>query len=96
MRIVNIQEAAKALTNHLKNGNGRVFSACYVKRSDGKERVANGRFNVVAHLKGGERAYKPSDYKLVTYYDTNSAGYRSIPLDALKWVQVDGEKLVVA
>jgi hypothetical protein len=96
MRIVNIKEAAKALTNHLKNGNGRVFSACFVKRSDGTERVCNGRFNVTAHLKGGESAYSPSDYKLVRYYDTNSAGYRSIPLDGLKWVQVDGEKLVVA
>ena len=96
IRIVNVAQAAQALKNHLHNGDGRVFSAAYTKRSDGTERVANGRFNVTKHLKGGEPAYNRAEKNLLCYYDTNSKGYRSIPLDGLKWVQVDGERLVVA
>jgi hypothetical protein len=95
MRTITLTEAINLLKTHRKSGTGRIFSAEFTKK-DGDTKVANGRFNVTAHLKGGEPAYDREAAGVLCYYDINSKGYRNINLAGLKWVQVDGEKVAVA
>jgi hypothetical protein len=89
-------QAVQFLKEHRANGNGRTFSATFVKRTDNTLKTLNCRFGVTSALKGGKAAYKASDKGLMVVYDQNAKGYRSINLAALKEIQIDGKKMVVA
>jgi hypothetical protein len=67
------------------------FTACFIKRTDGTERVLNGRLRVKKHLKGGDKAYNFSSKGLVSVYDVRAKGYRAIPMDSLLWVRARGQ-----
>jgi hypothetical protein len=75
-----------------KVGDGKIFSAGFTKK-DGSFRVMNCRRGVVKHLKGGVLKYNPQEKQLIPVYDMHSKGYRSIPFDRLKWIQVDGKTI---
>ena len=73
----------------IESTNGHVFGAKFVKKTGG-ERVMNCRIGVTSKLKGGvsTTAHKPN---LVTVYDMVNKGYRSINLDTLKSLTIDGK-----
>lgn len=72
-------------------GDGRFFSAKFVKRTNGEIRKINARVGVKNHLKGGEKNFKDEDYDLVTVYDLMNGGYRSIPMDSLVELKAHGK-----
>lgn len=96
MKIINTVEAVQLLKDHRAKGAGRVFGVTFVKRTDNTLKVMNARFGVTSALKGGKAAYKATDKGLMTVYDINAGGYKSINLAALKGITVDGEVYTVA
>lgn len=85
MNIITIENAAKLI----KSTNGRIFSASFVKK-DGSSREMTCRLGVKKHLKGGELAYDPSEYDLMTVFDLQKNQYRMINLDTITSITVDG------
>jgi hypothetical protein len=96
MKIITTAEAVQILKDHRAKGAGRNFGVTFVKRTDNTLKTMNARFGVTAALKGGKAAYKAADKGLMTVYDQNAAGYRTINLAALRSLTVDGEVYAVA
>jgi hypothetical protein len=96
MKIIPVTEAIAKLKDHRANGNGRVFSVEFARRKDGTIKVANARFHVTSHLKGGKLAFKPEGKGLMGYFDVNAGDYRFINLAGIRAVQIDGERFQVA
>jgi hypothetical protein len=70
---------------------GKVFSVVFVKRTTGEEREMVCRQGVTKHLAGGEAAYNFSEKKLIPVYDMRVEGYRSIPVEGIIRIKIDGE-----
>ena len=70
---------------------GKFFSASVTKK-DGTERIMNCRTNVKKHLKGGKLNYDARKAFNFIVWDRIAKGYRTIKLDALNWIQIDGKK----
>jgi hypothetical protein len=85
MNIITIENAAKLM----KSTNGRIFSTSFVKK-DGSSREMTCRLGVKKHLKGGELAYDPSEYDLMTVFDLQKNQYRMINLDTITSITIDG------
>ena len=62
---------------------GTIFSIQFTKRSNGAARRMVCRLGVKKYLRGGAAAYNPTDKGLMTVYDLENKGYRSIPLDSI-------------
>jgi hypothetical protein len=63
---------------------GKIFRVTFTKRTTGERRVMVARLNVKKHLKGGQQSYVPKDHDLVTCFDMERMGYRTIPLDSVE------------
>ena len=61
--------------------NGLIFGVRFIKK-DNSHRQMNCRLGVKAHLKGGKKAYKPSDYGLVGVFDMQKS-YSTVNLMTL-------------
>jgi hypothetical protein len=83
------------LENHRTDGKGRAFTVLFTKRSDGTKRLMNCRYGVVSKLKGGQAPFNFSDKNLHSVYDLVSHDYRSIPLDTIEKVTIEGIKYEV-
>lgn len=59
---------------------GKFFTVTFTKRSTGERRTMNCRLGVTRHLRGGTKAYNDADHGLLTVFDMQSRGYRSIPV----------------
>jgi len=88
--IIPHQVAIKLLENHRDSNCGRAFTVVFTKRSDGTKRTMNARYNVVSKLKTGVAAYDAEDHDLHAVYDLVQHDYRSINLDTLEKVVMDG------
>lgn len=97
-------EALKALTpdaeqapafnlRNLKNlvSDGAIFSVEFIKRTDGSTRKMVCRLGVRKHLKGGGTHYNASQRNLLTVFDMENKGYRSIPAESIKRLIVGGQ-----
>lgn len=73
-------------------GDGKIFSAKFIKRTTGEERVMLARVNVKKYLKGdGSRSWNPFDKQLLPVYEmTGERGYKFISADSLIELKVDG------
>jgi hypothetical protein len=89
--IISMKEAADLLTAT----EGRIFSVRFTKRTTGEERTMTARTGVKKHLRGGDAAYSFSAKSLLSVYDLNAKGYRSIPLDGIISLREGGEEYVV-
>lgn len=69
---------------------GHIFSVRFVKRTNGEVRHMLCQTGVTKHLKGGDKAYDASSKGLLSVYDVQKGGYRSIPLESI--IQVDHHK----
>ena len=70
---------------------GTIFSVDFIKRTTGEERHMVCRLGVKAHLKGGVKKFDDKEKNLLTVYDVQKNGYRSIPLDAIIRVKIHGK-----
>jgi len=79
-KIVKKSETLKSVSK-----GGRIFSVVFTKK-DGSQRKMVCRKGVVKHLRGGKSTTKHIK-SLVTVYDTQAKGYRSINLKTLTQVK---------
>ena len=70
---------------------GAIFSVEFIKRSDGTLRKMVCRTGVRKHLRGGKRAYDAKSRNLLTVFDMEAQGYRSVPVDAIQRLSVGGQ-----
>jgi len=78
------------LEKHRNDNSGRAFTVVFTKRSDGTKRTMNARYGVVSKLKGGDAPFSFTEKNLHSVYDMVAHDYRSIPLDTLEKVSLDG------
>lgn len=91
MRIISKRDAVQKIVST----KGKVFSARFIKRTNGEVRNINCRLGVTKHLKGGELKYKPASKNLVGVFDMQGGEYRMIDIDGLLEIQVEGEGFAV-
>ena len=70
---------------------GAIFGVEFIKRSDGSLRKMVCRLGVRKHLKGGAKAYDPKKHDLLCVFDMEKESYRSIPVDAVQRLSVNGQ-----
>jgi hypothetical protein len=71
---------------------GRIFSVEFIKRTTGEKRLMVCRLGVKSHLKGGTKKFDDKEKNLLTVFDVQKKGYRSIPLENIISVKIHGEK----
>ena len=75
---------------------GKIFTAVFNKREDGSLRAMNGMTGVRKFTVGGELPYSPKDKQLIPVYDLKIGlgrkGYRMIPIEGLKTLNIGGKK----
>ena len=67
----------------------KIFTAEFLKK-DGTLRKMNCRLGVTKHLKGGELKYNPDEYNYLPVFDLQAGEYRTINLNTLKKLTVEG------
>lgn len=67
----------------------KIFSVEFVKK-DGSLRKMVCRLGVKKHLKGGELKYNPEELNYLTVFDLQSEEYRTINVNTLKRITIDG------
>lgn len=92
-----MESKQQLIANIIRSQDGKTVTVTFIKRTKdkvtgkiGERRVLNGRLGVKKHLKGGELAYNPADYDLLTIFDMQKKDYRCIPLDAVESVVASG------
>ena len=75
---------------------GRIFSVEFIKRSTGELRIMTARTGVKKHLQGGLKSYNPAQHNLLTVFDMDAKGYRSIPVEAIQRLSVGGQTFDIA
>jgi hypothetical protein len=89
-------EPARTLTRfnraNLRNlvQDGQIFSVEFIKRTTGELRRMVCRLGVKKHLRGGTAAYDAREHNLLTVFDMEKNGYRSIPVEAVLSLTVHG------
>ena len=78
---------------NLKNliSDGAIFYVEFIKRSTGDLRKMKCRAGVKKYLKGGSKAYSTKQHNLLTVFDMEAKGYRSIPVEAIQRLTVGGQ-----
>jgi hypothetical protein len=85
------RSAATAILEEHRDGNsGRAFTVAFTKRSDGTKRVMNCRYGVVCKLKGGTAPFNFADKGLHSVYDLEAHDYRSLPLEGVEKITLNG------
>ena len=69
---------------------GKIFSANFTKK-DGTERTMVCRVGVSKHLKGKGLGYDAKAKRNLIVFDMNKGGYRTIPVDRLNWIKIEGD-----
>jgi len=82
---VTLEQAA----NLIRGTKGKIFTVEFQKRTDGTNRVANGRLNVKRYLHGGVLKYNPWNYALIPFYDLN-AGRKAIDRNGYRMINIPG------
>jgi hypothetical protein len=75
---------------------GQIFSVEFIKRTDGNLRRMICRLGVKKHLKGGAASCDTKAHNLLTVFDMEKGGYRSIPVDAVQSLTVHGQTFTFA
>ncbi|MDR2875971.1 MAG: hypothetical protein LBV44_08615 [Methylobacillus sp.] len=70
---------------------GQIFSVEFIKRTTGELRKMTCRLGVKNHLRGGSTSYNPSEHNLLTVFDMEKGGYRSIPVEMVQRLTVHGQ-----
>ncbi len=83
---------------NLKNlvSNGAIFNVKFVKRTTGELRSMTCRLGVQKHLKDGKKGFSDTAKDLLTVFDMSAKGYRSIPMDGIQSLSVNGQSFSFA
>ena len=104
MKTILRKTAIKKLLDLYNRTDRPFFSVTFVKRTPPYEQreMKRAQFGVKKHLKGGERAYDPFEKNLLCVFDHDAekkdgskGDYRSINLDQIIKLKIDGEEFVV-
>ena len=76
--------------------NGAIFNVKFIKRTTGELRSMTCRLGVQKHLKGGKKGFSDKAKDLLTVFDMSAKGYRSIPLDGIQSLSVNGQQFSFA
>lgn len=72
----------------------RFFSVVFIKK-DGSERKMTARLGVKKHLRGGEKSFNDEDFNYLTVFDMQAKGYRTINVNTLLSIKVNGRTLTI-
>ena len=75
---------------------GRIFGVVFQKRSTGQLRSMTCRLGVKKGVKGTGGVYSPSDKKLLPVFEMPQSQFRSIPIEGVKSLTVNGIKITLA
>lgn len=102
---IKIVEVESISVTELKKlfGRGKFASLEFVKKSDGTDRVLNGKLTVKRCLAGGEASYDAESRGQVRIVDINKKDkdgkrvgrFTAVTANNLKWVQAEGVRYVV-
>ena len=73
---------------------GRIFGVSFIKRSTGELRHMRARVGVKSHLRGGKKGYDAEVKNLLTVFDVDANGYRSIPLEGIQSLTINNQRFV--
>lgn len=74
----------------LRKQGGKIFGVRFVKRTTGEIRDMQARMGVTKHLAGGEPSYDREAKQLLCVFDMAKKSYRSIPVEGVLSLTVDG------
>ena len=60
--------------------NGKIFTVCFMKKTDGAYREMNARIGVTKGINNKGRSFEPDDYDLLGVYDMQKHAYRMVNL----------------
>ena len=66
---------------------GKFFYVEFIKRSNGELRKMTARSGVFKDIIGTGLSYDPVKHNLMTVWDTQANGYRSIPVDSIVYLR---------
>lgn len=88
-KTITAQEVIDFIT---KGSKGRFFAVEFVKRTTGELRMMNCRYGVRKGVKGVGAPYKAEDYGLIRVWERNNDKFfRTIPVDGVVRIEIDGE-----
>ena len=90
---INLETAQKILADLT---DGQIFSVDFIKRTTGEKRHMVCRKGVKKYLAGGIKKYSAKAKNLVTVYDVQKEGYRSINLDSIISMKMHKNSFVIA
>lgn len=83
-----IQEALA----YIQETQGKFFSVEFKKRTPPHEvRNMLARTGVTSKLKGGFAAYEFTEKSLISVFDVQAGGYRSVPIEGIQKIKIEGE-----
>lgn len=71
---------------------GHIFAVEFVKRTDGTIREMLCRTGVTKGTHGGSMGYDPADHGLLSVYDMQKGGFRSVPVENILHLSMDGQR----
>lgn len=71
---------------------GHIFAVEFIKRTDGSIREMLCRTGVTKGTHGGSMGYKPEDHGLLSVYDMQKQGFRSIPVENILHLSMNGQR----
>lgn len=71
---------------------GSIFYVEFIKRTTGELRKMKCRAGVKKYLRGGAKGYSAKAKNLLTVFDMENKGYRSIPVEAIKALSINGQQ----
>lgn len=75
---------------------GSIFNVKFIKRTTGELRSMTCRMGVQKHLKGGKKGFSDKQKHLLTVFDMQAKGYRSIPVDGIQHLSINGQSFSFA
>jgi len=73
---------------------GRIFAIEFVRRSDGTIDAMTCRTGVHKGTAGKSMGYDPRDHGLLSVYAMDRRGFRSVPVEGIRRLSMDGRRYV--
>jgi len=80
----------------MEKSNGKIFTVCFIKKTDGKYREMNARIGVSVGVNGTGRNFKPGDYDLLGVYDMQKHAHRMVNLRQVVVLRMEDKEYRVA
>jgi len=79
----------------MERSRGRIFSVSFIKRTTGDLRVMTCRKSVKKGVNGKGLKFDPLKKSLMTVFDMHKAAWRSININTLQAIAINGEKFTI-